>query len=262
MPFGLAFAMVFKIVICALIGFASGLWILSGWFSRRLRGREALLLALGLFFLMFYSISLALRGGPGILILAGVVFGAALLLRGLARHADRSIARRLDDADIAKYKDAVEQYPDNPHAHSLLADVYRRLGRHSLAAAEYELALEIDPSLKEERHWLEKMRAEIESHASRHMSCPRCGTERQDAELECRECGRPYSSVETWRHGFRTMEPSKKALAAIIGLAVTVALVALIALVPGAGTLVGVGALLEVPLVVIVISARMRRRAG
>jgi tetratricopeptide (TPR) repeat protein len=262
MLFGEAFGFVFKIVISALIAFAGGLWILSGWFDRRLSGREAFVLGSGLLVLMFYSISLALRGGPGILILFGVVFGTALVLRGLTGYAERSITKRLDDADIAKYTEAIEQYPDNPHAHSLLADVYRRLGEHSLAAEEYEVALKIDPSLKDERYWLEKMRSEIERLGSAQMSCPRCGTVREDAELECLECGRPYSSVETWRHAFETMEPPRRALWLGLALGVAAALTAALTLVQGAGKLVIPAVLLAAPLVIIVMSARMRRRSG
>jgi len=262
MPSGEAFGVVFKIAICAFIAFAGGFWILSGWFDRRLSGRQAVLLGLGLFALMFYSVSLALRGGPGILILFGIVFGTALLLRGLARHAERSIAKQLDEADIAKYREAIEQYPDNPHAHSLLADVYRRLGQHSLAAAEYEVALQIDSSLKDERYWLERMRSEIERLASGQMSCPRCGTVRQDGELECLECGRSYSSIETWRHAFQAMNPRRKALCLGVALGAAAALTAVLSLVQGAGKLVILAVLLAAPVVIIVISARMRQRTG
>jgi len=262
MPSGEAFILVFTIVICAAIAFAGGIWILSGWFDRRLSGREAVLLALGLFALMFYSVSLALRGGPGILILFAVVFGTALLLRGLARYADRSIAKQLDDADIAKYTEAIETYPENPHAHSLLADVYRRLGEHDLAAQEYEAALRIDPSLKEERYWFERMRSEIGRLASRKMSCPRCGTERRDGELECLECGRLYSSIETWRHAFRVMEPAQKALWLGLALGAAAAATAVVSLAPGATKLASLAVVLLVPVCILVMSARMRRRTG
>ena len=262
MPVGQAVGFVFKIVICAFIAFAGGFWILSGWFDRRLSGREAFALGLGLLALMFYSISLALRGGPGILILFAAVFGTAFVLRSLAGYAERSTAKRLDDADIAKYREAIEQYPDNPHAHSLLADVYRRLGQHSLAAQEYEVALQIDSSLKDERYWLERMRSEIERLASGQMSCPRCGTARQDAELECLECGRAYSSIETWRHAFQAMNPPRKALWLGVALGAAAALTAVLTLVQGAGKLVILAVLLAAPVIIILISARMRQRTG
>ena len=262
MPFGEAFGFVFTIAICAFIAFAGGMWILSGWFDRRLSGREAFLLGLGLLALMFYSISLAISGGPGILILFSVVFGTALVLRSVAWYADRSTEKRLDDADIAKYREAIEQYPDNPHAHSLLADVYRRLDEHSLAAEEYEAALRIDPGLKEERYWLERMRSEVERLASGQMSCPRCGTARQDAEVECLECRRPYSSLETWRHAFQTMGPLRRALWLGLALGATAALTAVLTLSQGAGKLVIVAVFFAAPVLIIVMSARMRRRGG
>jgi tetratricopeptide (TPR) repeat protein len=141
MPFGEAFAQGLKIVLAALFGFAGGFWILSALFDRRISAREAVMLGVGLFFLMFFSISSMLRGGPGLLILFVGVFGPALLLRSLGRYADSRISTRLNDAEIAKYRQAIYDYPDNPHAHSLLADVYRRLERHELAAQEYEAAL-------------------------------------------------------------------------------------------------------------------------
>ncbi len=262
MPFGEAFGIVFMIVICALIGFAGGLWILSGWFDRRLSSREAALLGLGLLVLMCWSVSLMLKGGPGILILFGVVFGTALLLRGLARYGEHSLAKRLDEAEIAKYEEAIEDHPDNPHAHSLLADVYRRLRRHELAAREYEVALRLEPSLKEERYWLEKMRSEIDRLASKKMACPRCGTVRRGGEAECLECGRLYSSIETWRHALRVMEPPKKALWLGIALGALAAAAALLSLAPGALRLAGLAALVLAPLAIIVMSVRMRRRTG
>ena len=63
-----AMVTVAKLVICALVSFVGAYWILSAWFDRRIGGRESLLLAMGLAVLQFFAVSLALRGGAGILL--------------------------------------------------------------------------------------------------------------------------------------------------------------------------------------------------
>ncbi len=262
MPFGEAFATTFKIVVCALIGFAGGFWILSALFDRRISAREAVVLGLGLFVLMFFSVSLALHGGPGLLVLSAGVFGTALLLRGLGRYADHAITDRLNEVEIAKYRQAIENYPDNPHAHSLLADVHRRLGEHELAAKEYEAALQLDPSLREERYWLEQMRTEVERATQKGMSCPRCGAARPPQEAMCPECGRLYSTIETWRHALRVIEPWCKALWMGAGLGGLAAVIAVLSWAPGAMKLMSIAVFVVAPVFVIVLSARMRRRTG
>jgi len=262
LPLGEAFGLVAQIVICALVGFLGGYWILSGWFDRRLSAREAVLLGLGLIALMFYTMSMMFRGGPGTLVLSGAVFGTALLLKCAAAGSERSLTKHLDVADIAKYQEAIENYPDNPLAHSLLAEVYRRTGKLEPAAKEYEAALEIDPSLREERYWLERVRMEMDRIAEKQMACPRCGTIRRNGELSCTECGRLFSTLETWRHEFSCMNPQRQALwlAAALGLAVAAA--AAIVFAPGVVKVAGLSAFLLAPVMLIVMSARMRKRTG
>ena len=94
------------------------------------------------------------------------------------------------------------------------------------------------------------------------MSCPRCGTERRDGELECLECGRLYSSIETWRHAFRVMEPPQKALWLGLALGAAAAATAVVSLAPGATKLASLAVFLLVPVCILVMSARMRRRTG
>jgi tetratricopeptide (TPR) repeat protein len=168
----------------------------------------------------------------------------------------------LDEDDVAKYQKAVEDYPENPYAHSLLADVYRRLGQHERAAAEYEAALAIDPSLREERYWLVRMRTELDRAAKKEMTCPRCGTPRRGRELECLECGRPYSSAETWLHALRVMEPARKALWLGMGLGALIAAIAILALAPGAMKVASLAVLFAAPVAIIAISRRMRQKMG
>jgi len=256
-PLGEAFAIVAQIVICALVVFLGGYWVLSAWFDRRMSAREAVLLGSGLLALMFYSMSMMFKGGPGTLVLSGAVFGAALLLKGLSSSSERLLVKSLDAADTAKYLEAVEDYPENPHAHSLLAAVYRRTGRLELAAQQYQAALDIDSTLREERYWLARMREEIDRLSDKHMACPRCGTVRRSGEAECAECGRPYSSIETWRHDYQRQALWLAAALGVLGAAAAVLFFA-----PGVVKVAGLAGFLLAPVMVIVMSARMRRRAG
>ena len=257
--FAAAFAVVAELVICALISFAGGYWTLSAWFDRKITGREALLLTGGLLAVQFFAVSLALRGGPGIILLFGVVFGAAVLFRGLAWRAERRLGERLDEEEIAKYQQALELEPDNPYAHSLLADTYRRMGRIELAVTEYEVALRLNPSLREERYWLERLRKELDRRWGKEMSCPRCGEPRPSRASACPECGRLYSSIETWSHALRVMAPSRKAVLLGVGAGALAAALAVTAMAPGKLKL---SALLILPLALaamIAINASVRR---
>ncbi len=257
--FAAAMIVVAKLVICALVSFAGGYWILSAWFDRKITGREALLLTAGLFVLQFLAVSLALRGGPGMILLFGAVFGAAVLFRGLARRAERKLGEKLDEEEIARYQQALELEPDNPYAHSLLADTYRRIGRLELAVTEYEVAVRLNPSLREERYWLGRLRKEIERKWSKEMSCPRCGEVRPPRASACPECGRLYSSLETWTHALRTMAPGRKAVLLGVGAGAFAAALAVTAMAPGKLKL---SALLILPLALaamIVVNACVRR---
>jgi tetratricopeptide (TPR) repeat protein len=195
-------------------------------------------------------------------VLAALVFGSAAVLRLLARAADARLGSRLDEDEIAKYQQAIEDHPENPYPHSLLAEVYRRIGRRGLALAQYEAALAIDPSLRQERYWLERMRTELEQAARKEMTCPRCGVPRRGREIECLECGRPYSSAEVRLHAFRVMEPRRKARWLGICLGAAIAAVATAVLAPGVMKAASLAMLLLASVAVIVMSRRTRQRTG
>jgi tetratricopeptide (TPR) repeat protein len=161
MPIGAAFIFVGKLVICAAVAGAGALWILSAWFDRRLRTWEAAALGLGLVLLLFLGVPCLMRAGPVILALPIAAAVVVLAFRGLGIQAEGRLRRQLDEEDIGKYQRAVEQHPENPYAHSLLADAYRKAGELELAAGEYEAALQIDSSLKQERYWLQWLRTQL-----------------------------------------------------------------------------------------------------
>jgi len=259
---GPAVAVIIKMVICAVIAFAGGLWILGAWFDQRLAGREALLLAAGLLAAMFFSVRMAMRGGPGVLLLLGVVVGSALLFRTLARLADAKLKESLDEAEIAKFQEAVRTHPGNPHAHSLLGDTYRQIGDPELAIEQYQAAVTIEPSLKQERYWLERLRAEVERRERKEMSCPHCGEVRPKSSAACPECGRAYSTLETWAHAYRVMGPGERAAVGglVLGALAIIAATALLA--PRAFRVIAVVALFAGPIAIIIQSVRVRLRTG
>ena len=260
--FAAAMAVVAKMVICAAISFAGGYWILSAWFDRRIWGREAAALTVGLLVVQFFAVSLVLRGGRGTLVLFGAVFGGALLLRVVSRGAEKRLGERLDEEEIARYRQVLEVEPANPLAHSLLGDTYRRMGRLEMAVAEYEVAVRLDASLREERYWLERLRQELERRERKQMSCPRCRQLRPRRTTLCPECGRQYSTLETWGHALRVMEPGRKTVLLGVGMGGLAAALAVVAMAPGKLKLAAVVILLLAPLAAAIISAHTKRRTG
>jgi len=257
-----AFVLVFQMVICAAIGFAGGYMILSALFARKISGREAFLLTMGLFAVLFFSVSMMLRGGPGMLVLLVVVAGTACLFHALARAGDRRIAKGLVDEEIARYKEALEIDPDNTAAHSLLGDTYRRLGQLERAIEAYEAALRLEPSLRAERYWLERLKSELERREEKELLCPRCRTPRPEGAGSCPECGRVYSAWEVWRHAFRTMEPTRQAIVMGVSVGAAGVILAIVVLVPGATKLVSIMVLLLAPAAVFLFTARAGRKGG
>jgi len=251
-----AFVLVFKMVICAAIAFAGGYMILSALFSRKVSGREAFLLTAVLFALVFVCVRMALVGGPGIILLFAVVGGGAVVFHLLARASDRRLTRRLDQAEIARYEEALYIDPDNTAAHSLLADAYRERGETERAIGEYESALRLQPSLRQERYWLERLKAQLERGGQKEFLCPRCRTPRPERSPSCPECGRVYSAWEVWRHTFSMMEPARQAVLTGVGVGAAGLAFAILVLVPGAAKLIGVIAVLIAPLVVFMLTAR------
>jgi len=247
------------IIICAGVSFAGAFWIISCWFDRKLSGRESVLLLVGL--LAVECLAMAMPGA-GLLVLAAAVVGGAVLIRMLAGRAERRLASSFEQEDIAKYREAMELDPKNVAAHSLLADTYRRRGELELAIQEYQAALGLDPSLRQERYWVQQLEAQLDERARKGMRCPRCGAVRPPAAQVCPECDRWYSTAETSLHAVRTMSPGRKLAWAGLIAAGLVAVAAGAALAPRAAGFAALSLFLLVPIALIVASIRASRREG
>jgi tetratricopeptide (TPR) repeat protein len=238
--FAAALMIVFRLLFCTLVSFAGALWILSAWFDRKISGREAGLLLIGLLGLMFIVVSLSLYGGLGMTLVVAVVLGATLLIRLLAAYNERRLDVALEERDI---------------------DTYRKRDDLERAIEHYEAALGLDPTLKPERYWIDRLQAEIERRGRRDISCPRCGTMRPANAATCPECGRWYSATETWAHTFRVMGTSRKAAWVAVGASALGAIAAVSVLVPSALKLMAVLAVVLAPAVAFAIGLQERRRA-
>ncbi len=221
-----AFATILMMAVCIFLSFAGVHWVMASWFARRIRGWEAAALLAVMLGVLYFSVSMVFNGNPvGMLLPLG-----ALLM-------DRRAYEQFDDEDIIRYREAIAQDPNNIAAHSLLADLLRKMGRLEEAIEEYEAALALDGSLKEEKYWLEHCRKELEQQdPGAEMTCPRCGAHRAHGEAVCKECGRVYSTWETWKFAFLHMTPLQQALCSmvvVVGMLVLLAFAALVLIIIG-----------------------------
>lgn len=258
LPIGEALVITLRVLVCTIAGFVGAFWVLSALLDRKLSGREAALIAVGLLALILWAVALAFRGWLGPLLISATILVLYLLGRLLVAFSTAQLERTLEEEDIRRYRAALAFDPRNVAAHSLLAETYRRAGQLEAAIAEYRAALQLDPSLREERYWMVRLEAEIERRERKEMLCPRCGLPRPARAAVCPECGRPYSSLEVWLHAYRGRGPAARAaLAAVLAVA-AVGLAAAFALVPGGPKVMLALVLLGGPLWMLIAA----RRAG
>jgi len=256
-----AFTMVLMMSVCILLSFGGVHWVLSSWFARRIHGWEAFLLLAAIVGAMYFAIVLVMSGNPMGMAIPLVALGAGLVGRALFEWSDRRQRDSFDDEDIARYQAAIQMDPKNVAAHSLLADTWRRMGRLEEAIKEYQGALDLDASLKEEKYWLEQCRLQLERRGRpAEVTCPRCGIPRTAGETVCPQCGRCHSMWETWAHAFRGMAPAHRAVWSVVGAAAVTLVLAIGALVPGGGRLLVVLGLFASAAIMLVASYHDRRR--
>jgi len=257
-----AFSTVLMTCVCIFLSFGSVHWILSSWFARRMYGWQAILLLIGVVIVMYFSIILVVSGNPVGMVIPIGLLGVGLIGRTVSEWADRRQYDRFDEQDIAKYQTAIEIDPRNVAAHSFLADTLRRMGKLAEAIPEYQAALALDPSLKEEKYWLERCRTQLEGGGRpEQMTCPRCGFARHRGQSVCPECGRVYSTLEVWAHSFRSMSPAQRTVWSLVGAAAITLVLAIGALVPNGGRLLVILGLFASSTIMLVASYHDRRRS-
>lgn len=189
--------MVLKVAIFSFLAGGGAYWILSSWLSRLLSATEAVLLMVGLIIMMFFLVSFALSMDFAAIFVLLLLIAAGLFAFSYGtKVADRKLSERFDQEDIARYLEAIDLDPSNVAAHSLLADTYRRQGKHELALKEYEEAVRIAPDLQEERYWIAQLKDKLAGirHVGRpgeemDTPCPVCRAIVPGHLERCQECG-------------------------------------------------------------------------
>jgi len=194
---GAAAVTVLKVAIISFLAGGGAYWIFSAWMNRVLSGLEAGLLTVGLTVGTFFAVSYALNMGLGAIFALLMLIAAGVVgLSYYSKVADRKLSERFDEADIAKYLEAIDLDPANAGAHSLLADLYRRQGKRELALREYQEAVRIAPNLQEERYWIARLKDELAGieHGAipgeeMDTPCPVCRAIVPASVERCQECG-------------------------------------------------------------------------
>jgi len=182
------FTAVALLVIALLIALTvMALW--GAWLDRSIAAWEALLLLVGVLWLA-WSAALGIKGQPWRTVLSLLTLFAAWGLGvQLRRRTDRAIIRGLIEEDMERAFDLLARDEDDPIAHSVLGDCYRKQGRLHDAIAEYETALRVVPNMPEVKASLvavQRERAEREENKER---CRECGRLVYRGAPVCPECG-------------------------------------------------------------------------
>ncbi len=129
-------------------------WIFAAWMDRTLGGQEAWI-GFGLLAIAFMAGVFSIRsGGWGFLGIIAVVYSLLLAIIAHEYVYWRRREREHYEAEIEKFRDAIERDPSNAAAFSYLAEACLHLGRFEEAEAAVEMALELDPDSKKDRRLL------------------------------------------------------------------------------------------------------------
>lgn len=187
--FGYAvFTAVALLVIALLIALAvMALW--GAWLDRSIAAWEALLLLAAILWLA-WSAAVGVKGQPWRTVLSLLTLFAAWGLGvQLRRRTDRAIIRGLIEEDMERAFDLLARNEDDPIAHSVLGDCYRKQGRLHDAIAEYETALGIVPNMPEVKASLAAVRRERAEREENKERCRECGKMIYRGAPMCPECG-------------------------------------------------------------------------
>jgi tetratricopeptide (TPR) repeat protein len=127
-----------------------------------------------------------------IFIWIAVVIGGTLLVPFIASQSEKGALNQLHEADLAKYRRAVEANPQFAAAWREMAEVYMRLNRYDDAIAAYKEAIRLNPpdvqKLRRRLNAALEYRAGMPRAAT--MTCDQCGQETPKAK-RCLHCGAP-----------------------------------------------------------------------
>jgi tetratricopeptide (TPR) repeat protein len=193
------------LAVIALMTAAPLLALWSAWLDRSIAAWEAALLLTGVLWLA-WSAAAGLQGDPlRTVVSLGTMFAAWGLGAQLSRRTDRAILRGLIEEDMDRAHELLARNENDPIAHTVLGDCYRKLGRLHDAIAEYEAALAIVANMPDVKAKLVAVQREREEREERKERCLECGKMIYRGAPVCPECGaarrRGWAAAEMVREG-------------------------------------------------------------
>jgi tetratricopeptide (TPR) repeat protein len=200
MDFGGALITVLGWAIVALVCGGAAYWLVSAAFEKELAAWEALIGIIGI--IAFAGVAIKLSKTIWFLPFLGIIGVAAALITFLPPLLSDKKRREMWIKDLAKYRHALDFDPKNVAAYSFLGDTYTKLGDYDQAVENYRKALELDPTLVEEKQKLAFAMQDKAKTAGNAMFCPRCQTARSAKSDTCPACDRVFSFDETISYNF------------------------------------------------------------
>jgi len=131
---------------------------------------------------------------PALLSIVGVFGIWHLLCTAASRRGEREML----EEDQRRCQRAIEFDHRNAAAHAFLAAVCRKQGRREEAAAEYEIAIGLDPRDTKTRHELKSLLREMQGLETA-KRCPRCEGALDASGKTCPQCGWSCSTLKGLR---------------------------------------------------------------